>query len=65
MREWTQFRLRLPPSLHMRLKLNSVRERRTLNSEIVLALEHYARSIEQTKKAPGSRQANPDASHAE
>lgn len=51
-RDWSHFRMRMPPDLHMALKLNAVRNRRTLNAELVFALEGYATTILETKKAP-------------
>ncbi|GEM17894.1 hypothetical protein NBRC3293_2391 [Gluconobacter oxydans NBRC 3293] len=54
--------MRLPPDLHMTLKLNAVRNRRTLNAELVFALERYAAKISETKKASDQPGSNPDAS---
>ncbi len=61
-REWSQFRMRLPPDLHMALKLSAVRNRRTLNAEFVFALEGYAATISETEKASDQPASNPDAS---
>ncbi|WP_415483605.1 Arc family DNA-binding protein [Acetobacter papayae] len=56
-----QMKIRLPPDLHAYMKRRAWRERRSMNSEIILLI---LREMEK-EKAPGSRQANPDASHAE
>ncbi|OAG73485.1 hypothetical protein A0J51_00953 [Gluconobacter japonicus] len=61
-REWAQFRMRIPPDLHIALKLNAVRNRRTLNAELVFALEGYAATISETKKASDQPGSNSDAS---
>lgn len=59
-----QLHVRVPSGLKAEIERLATANRRTVNSEIVFGLEFYAQHTEQ-KKAPGSRQANPDASHAE
>lgn len=58
-RDWPQFRVRLPSPLLDRLKSEAKNGYRSLNSEVVMILENH---FSEKEKAPGSRQANPDAS---
>lgn len=56
--DYSQFRVRLPPDLHEKLKAEAKAGYRSLNSEIVMILEKHFAQREQTKKTeeaqPGS-----------
>ncbi|MCG4258202.1 Arc family DNA-binding protein [Acetobacter senegalensis] len=49
-RDWTHFRLRLPPDLHKKLKEHAASERRSINAELTLILEKYFGEIEKDRK---------------
>ncbi|MBO1360619.1 Arc family DNA-binding protein [Acetobacter sacchari] len=58
-KKWTQFRMRIPPELHDKLKRDASAGYRTMNAEVVMIFEkHFA----ETEKASGALGSNPDAS---
>lgn len=62
-RDWPQFRVRLPVRLLEQLKSDAKDGYRTLNSEVVMILENHFGNKE---KASGPAvESKPDASHAE
>ncbi|OAG75958.1 Arc-like DNA binding domain protein [Acetobacter malorum] len=62
-RDWAQFRVRMPPRLWEQLKSDAQKGYRSLNSEVVMILENHFAAKE---KASGSGLAtSPDASGSE
>ncbi|GAN66917.1 Arc family DNA-binding protein [Acetobacter orientalis] len=61
-RDWPQFRVRMPSHLLEQLKSDAQDGYRSLNSEVVMILEKHFSAKE---KAPGLSPNRPDASHAE
>lgn len=59
-KEWSQFRVRLPRELHDKIKNNAKAAYRSLNSEVLMILEKYSAETEKASgPAVGSK---PDAS---
>lgn len=58
-------RVRLSSWINEWMRENARVNRRSITGQIEYCLEQYIHHSQKTEKAPGSRQANPDASHAE